>query len=759
MKQNIIKLFSFLLCCCLLPVLQTVAEEDAYVRTVCKFDFQNDMIGNPPAGLLDYSVTADGEDITVEKDMTEGAAEENQILRLRGEKNAADPAFCLDRSYEGDLRIDFKIYFSDASMTSQIMFKDLVSNQFIAFLKQNGKTLNFLNKDVAGFEWQAEKWYSVSVNLNSATDVAVLTIDGVRYAEGSILFNTQKLNYEKLSFRIQPRNNSTSGKILDVFVDDLNVMGAGMPEITLLGDSRIVLKAGKRYSPKELEPGYSAADPFDGDITGKIVKNKDFTEAVDGEMVYIDTPGTYQVQYDVTTSDGFKAETKYREIVVKEENLLENAVLSAANAKEGYEPAHLNDEDEHTAWRPGEEYTASDFTIDFQQDIVLDRLVLIEEPKNIKAYTLEASADGKAWSALQTKETQTEFDRSISFDPVAARYMRVNITDADISDGVGISVCEAEGYVQDQSVAEVDASLLELGITGVTVTSDLILKSEGKYGSRIAWKSSQPDVVLNNGTVIRPVNDTVVTLTATVSFQNGSVLKSFPSFTVPKKETHSGGGNGGGGRPSGGLTIVDTPTATPTPTASPSASPTPSPAAVSFTDVPADHWAYTYIEEMAAGGIINGTSEHTFEPDRTITREEFLKLLLEGLGLSGASEESGFADVDPKAWYAPFVARAKQLGIADGINGQLFGIGQGISRQDMAVMAVRAAEAAGIDLKEVQPLTEFSDQQQIAGYAREYVDILQGAGLLSGNNDGSFAPEGLLTRAQAAKVVYLLIKE
>ena len=187
MKHNILKLFSFLLFCCLLPVSPAAAVEDAYVRIVNQFDFQSDTVGKAPAGLLNYSVSADGEYLTVEKDTTEGAAEGNQVMRLRGEKNAADPAFCLDRSFVGDLRIDFKIYFSDISMAAQVMFKDLVSNQFINFLKQNGKTLNFLNKDVAGFEWEAGKWYSVSVNLNSATNMAVLTIDGVKYAEGSIL--------------------------------------------------------------------------------------------------------------------------------------------------------------------------------------------------------------------------------------------------------------------------------------------------------------------------------------------------------------------------------------------------------------------------------------------------------------------------------------------------------------------------------------------------------------------------------------------
>ena len=41
-----------------------------------------------------------------------------------------------------------------------------------------------------------------------------------------------------------------------------------------------------------------------------------------------------------------------------------------------------------------------------------------------------------------------------------------------------------------------------------------------------------------------------------------------------------------------------------------------------FTDVPEDRWSYKYIKNMYFNGIMNGTSETTFEPEKPLTREE-----------------------------------------------------------------------------------------------------------------------------------------
>lgn len=50
-----------------------------------------------------------------------------------------------------------------------------------------------------------------------------------------------------------------------------------------------------------------------------------------------------------------------------------------------------------------------------------------------------------------------------------------------------------------------------------------------------------------------------------------------------------------------------------------------------------------------------------------------------------------------------------------------------------------------------------TDAEAISGYARESVSALSGSGIITGFEDGSFRPFGTLTRAQAAKMIYELV--
>lgn len=51
-----------------------------------------------------------------------------------------------------------------------------------------------------------------------------------------------------------------------------------------------------------------------------------------------------------------------------------------------------------------------------------------------------------------------------------------------------------------------------------------------------------------------------------------------------------------------------------------------------FSDVPPTYWAYANIGYAADKGYIDGTSETTFEPARTVTGQEFVKMLLTAMG-------------------------------------------------------------------------------------------------------------------------------
>jgi hypothetical protein len=180
---------------------------------------------------------------------------------------------------------------------------------------------------------------------------------------------------------------------------------------------------------------------------------------------------------------------------------------------------------------------------------------------------------------------------------------------------------------------------------------------------------------------------------------------------------------------------------------------------VSFTDLNQTAWARTMIESLAAREVLQGVGQDRFAPSRTVTRAEFVELLLNALQLKeNASAESGFADVDQDDWYFDAVTTASRLGIVSGKSDGSFGAKEEISREDMAVMLSRAFQYAGlaIDTSHSSGQT-FSDEEKIASYAQEAVDRLFATGIIKGFEDGSFQPKASATRAQAAAVIYKLL--
>ena len=80
-----------------------------------------------------------------------------------------------------------------------------------------------------------------------------------------------------------------------------------------------------------------------------------------------------------------------------------------------------------------------------------------------------------------------------------------------------------------------------------------------------------------------------------------------------------------------------------------------------------------------------------------------------------------------------------------------------ITRQDMAVILCRALEKKNINL--IAGEVVFSDESEISEYAKPAVVKLASSGILKGMSDGSFAPIGVLTRAQAAKAIDEALKK
>ncbi len=169
-----------------------------------------------------------------------------------------------------------------------------------------------------------------------------------------------------------------------------------------------------------------------------------------------------------------------------------------------------------------------------------------------------------------------------------------------------------------------------------------------------------------------------------------------------------------------------------------------------FEDIRDIDWAKEAIVKLYDKGIVNGKADTIFAPNDSITREEFVAILVRALGYDEKSSDIVFSDVDPDAWYSDVIGAAVLKGIVIGKEDGSFGIGENITRQDIAVMLYRALNlSGGIDLSDT-----FSDDSEISDYAKNPVYTLRSKEIFSGFSDGSFKPKDYATRAQAAVVIY-----
>ncbi len=174
-----------------------------------------------------------------------------------------------------------------------------------------------------------------------------------------------------------------------------------------------------------------------------------------------------------------------------------------------------------------------------------------------------------------------------------------------------------------------------------------------------------------------------------------------------------------------------------------------------FSDINEASWAKEAIEYLATENVLAGKGDGKFYPNDTVTREEFVKIIVEAFDLLDKNATADFADVANDRWSYSHIAAAFSAGIITG-DGSNFNPSSQMTRQDMAVVIYRVAQHMGETLPGT-PDNSFKDQVRIADYAQEAVGVLVGAGIINGTGDNMFTPSGIVTRAQAAKIVYELI--
>ncbi|MFH1284609.1 MAG: S-layer homology domain-containing protein [Candidatus Peregrinibacteria bacterium] len=88
---------------------------------------------------------------------------------------------------------------------------------------------------------------------------------------------------------------------------------------------------------------------------------------------------------------------------------------------------------------------------------------------------------------------------------------------------------------------------------------------------------------------------------------------------------------------------------------------------IPFPDVSVSEWYGKYLYTAYNKGVVDGYPDGTFRPTNTVNKAEFYKILFNGMGVDVNPNVTAapFSDVSKDAWFAPYVAYAKQLGIID----------------------------------------------------------------------------------------------
>lgn len=179
-----------------------------------------------------------------------------------------------------------------------------------------------------------------------------------------------------------------------------------------------------------------------------------------------------------------------------------------------------------------------------------------------------------------------------------------------------------------------------------------------------------------------------------------------------------------------------------------------------FSDVDISYsWAVPYIDSLYEAGVISGTTSGNgaklYSPAAYVTRGDFMYLLYKALNFKTTSTTAGFSDVPSNSYCYTAINTAKALGIAQGSENK-FNPNNRITREDAMVMVLRAVNITGktISSGDTGSLSKYRDGSSISDYSKSAVAALIKAGIITGSDDNKIYPQGNLSRAQIAAIIY-----
>lgn len=180
-----------------------------------------------------------------------------------------------------------------------------------------------------------------------------------------------------------------------------------------------------------------------------------------------------------------------------------------------------------------------------------------------------------------------------------------------------------------------------------------------------------------------------------------------------------------------------------------------------ISDLPAldGHWARGTLLQAAGLGLLQGDANGSLQPNATATRAEVFSLLWRRFANKDIElPQAQFSDVPAGVWYEQTANWAAAAELANGLEEGRFAANQAMTREELACVLYRLSSTQP-PADPASALAIFNDGQAVSSWATEAMAWAVGAGLLSGDENGSLQPQRAATRAEMITIISKYIEK
>ena len=160
------------------------------------------------------------------------------------------------------------------------------------------------------------------------------------------------------------------------------------------------------------------------------------------------------------------------------------------------------------------------------------------------------------------------------------------------------------------------------------------------------------------------------------------------------------------------------------------------------------HWADASLTKLRDWGVMRGDQNGSMEPDRNITRSEFVSMVNRAFGYKKLGKQP-FKDVAGTEWYANEINIGFNQGYFKGSSKSTASPNDSLTREEAAVLVGRNLMLTPDESENMI----FKDGRKLSFWSRGIVTAAAKKGILKGEEDGRFRPQDPITRGEVGSML------